>query len=454
MIWYRLKMVLAIALISIAGNVIAFDLDEAYRRSLSFNADYLAQIAATNAGVEVQNQALSLLLPQISANAAYSQNYLSSFGMTVTYTQPSFGGQFQQIILDFGKFSTYTKSKFAAEVANLQLTNARQKLMVNVAQAYFDILYAVDNLNAIRMNKDAFLAQMEQAQKSFDAGTVTVADVNDAKANYDSAAAQTIQAENNLMNRKTIFHNMTGLNPDLVQPLIDQIILELPSPESASAWSDMMKAANLNVKIARSQLNMAEEDILIARSGHYPSLSFMGNYQMFGTSNINSADSATTQAYFNQLSNIPGIPSASYSIASVGLQLSIPIASGGGINSAIRAAIANYEAAQDQLTSTLRQSDQLIINAFYQVLNGVGIVRAQTQALKSAKLKLDSSKTGYKLGIRNSVDLVMAQNEYAKALLSYNQARYQYLTYRLQLEYLAGKIDIDFIHLINNNILQ
>jgi outer membrane protein len=442
------------AITGITGHCIAFDLDEAYRRALGFNADYLAQVAATDAGVEVQNQALSLLLPQINANAAYNQNYLSSFGMTVTYTQPSVSAQFQQIVFDFGKYSTYTKGKFAAEVANLQLTNARQKLMVNVAQAYFDILYAVDNLNAIRMNKDAFLTQMQQAQKSFDSGTVTVADVNDAKANYDSALAQSIQAENNLMNRKTIFHNMTGLNPDLVQPLIDQIILELPSPESASSWSDMMKAANLNVKIARTQLNMAKEDISIARSGHFPSLSVVGNYQMYGTSNINGADSAATQTYFNQLSNIPGIPSASYSMAAVGLQLSIPIASGGGINSAIRAAIANYEAAQDQLTATLRQSDQLIINAFYQVLNGVNIVRAQTQALKSAKLKLDSSKTGYKLGIRNSVDLVMAQNEYAKTLLSYNQARYQYLTYRLQLEYLAGKIDTDFIHLINNNILQ
>src|SRR5579863_7986411 len=161
------KIILAMVIMSIACTATAFDLDEAYRRALVFNADYLAQIAATDAGVELQNQALASLLPQISATAAYNQNYLSSFGMTVTYTQPTASGSFQQVILDFGKFSTYTKSKFAAEVARLQLTNARQKLMVNVAQAYFDILYAVDNLNAIRMNKNAFLTQMEQAEKAF-----------------------------------------------------------------------------------------------------------------------------------------------------------------------------------------------------------------------------------------------------------------------------------------------
>ncbi|MCC2644521.1 MAG: hypothetical protein K0R94_299 [Burkholderiales bacterium] len=450
----RLKIILTIAIASIAGNAIAFDLDEACTRALGFNATYLAQIAATDAGLELQNQALSTFLPQISANVTYNQTYLNSSGMWVTYTQPAAAAQLQQVIIDFGKFSAYTKSKFMTEIANLQLTNARQKLMVDVAGAYFDILYAVDNLNAIRMNKDAFLTQMEQAKQSFDAGTVTVADVNDAKANYDLATAQALQAENNLMNRKTIFQNMTGLNSDLVQPLIDQIILQLPSPNTPATWSEMVKSANLNVKIARAGLNMAAQDIRIAKSGHLPVLSLIGSYQMQGTANINSADSPATQEYISQLMTIPGIPISSYNTAMVGLQLSIPISSGGGISSKVRAAIANYEAAQEQLTATLRQADQLIINAFYQVQNGVDVVKAQTQALKSAKLKLKSDKIGYKLGIRNSVDLVNSQNNYAKTLLSYNQARYQYLTYRLQLEYLAGRIDTDFIHLINNNIRQ
>lgn len=454
MIRCGLKIVLAIFVMSIASHVIAFDLDEAYTRALGFNATYLAQVAATDAGLELQNQAFATLLPQISANAIYNQTYLNSTGMIVTYNQPTTSGQLQQVILDFGKFSAYTKSKFATEVATLQLTNARQKLMVDVAQAYFDILYALDNLNAIRMNKDAFQTQMEQAKQSFNAGAVTIADVNDAKANYDSATAQAIQAENNLMNRKTIFHNMTGLNPELVQPLIDQIILELPSPNLPNEWSDMVKSANLNVKIARAQLNMATEDIQIAKAGHLPTLSLVGNYQMQGTSNITSTDSAATQAAVNQLMTIPGVPLSSYTASVVGLQLSIPIASGGGINSQVRSAIANYEAAEDQLTAVLRQSDQLIINAFYQVQNGVSAVKAQAQALKSAKLKLASDKIGYKVGIRNSVKLINSQNDFAKTLLSYNQARYQYLTYRLQLEYLAGRIDIDFIHTINNNILQ
>lgn len=454
MIRLKSSLVLLIGFMLIVTDAIAFDLDEAYARALSYNADYLTQIAATEAGVEVENQARASLLPQISGVGNYNQSYLNSAGFSVTYLQPTANAQIRQVIFDFGKFSTYTKSKFASEVATLQLTNARQKLMVDVAQAYFDILYAVDNLNTIRMNRDAFLTQMQQAQKSFSAGVVTIADVDDAKANYDSAVAQAIQAENNLINRKTIFHNMTGLNPDLVQPLIDQIILQLPMPDLAALWSDMAKAANLNVKIARLQLNMATEDIQIAKSGHMPVLSVVGNYQLFGAANVNSSNSATSQLLFSQLMTIPGIPGSSYTSSMVGLQLNIPISAGGGINSRVRSAIANYEAAQDQLNATIRQTDQSILNAFYQVQNGVSLVKAQTQALKSSKLKLYSDKIGYREGIRNSVDLINAQNDYAKALLNYNQARYQYLSYRLQLEYLAGRIDTDFIHVINNNIQQ
>lgn len=452
MIRCKFQIILLIIYMSITYNAIAFDLDEAYQGALKYNADYLAQIAATDARVEMQNQSRALLLPQITVTGNYNQNYLNSDGFSVSYLQPTAGAQIQQVVFDFGKFSTYTKSKFATEVANLQLANAKQKLMVDVAQGYFDILYALDNLNAIRMNKNAFLTQMEQAQKSFDAGVVTIADVNDARANYDLAAAQSIQAENDLINRKTIFHNMTGLNPDLVQPLIDQIILLLPKPDVAAKWSDIAKSANLNVKIARAQLNMAAEDIQIAKSGHLPILSAVGNYQIQGTANITSANSAISQTLFNQVMTIPGVPGSSYNASMVGLQLSIPLSSGGGINSQVRSAIANYEAAQNQLSATLRQTDQAILNAFYQVQNGVSIVKAQTQALKSAKLKLASDKIGYKVGIRDSVDLVSSQNDYAKTLLNYNQARYQYLTYALQLEYLAGAIDIDFIRAINNNI--
>lgn len=430
----------------------AFDLIDAYQHALQYNADYQAQIASTNALSEVEVQGFSQLLPNLTANTNYNEGYIGSSGRSAYYNQLSVGASLQQVIFDSGKFAQYDNGKLVTNLSQLQLLNANQQLIINVAKSYFDVLYANDNLVAVRINKQAFKEQVDQATVSFELGNVTVADINDAKANYDSALAQELKAENDLINKKNILNNIIGLNPDLIDPLVDKISLVPPNPESVEAWSNMAATANLNVLIAQVNLQIAAEGIAISKSGHIPTINLVGNYQYKGNININSTDSPQTQAIINELLNIPGLPISNYTNAGVGLQFSLPIFAGGGISSLVRQSIANYEAAQQQLVATKRKADQDIRNAYYQVLNGVSNVKAQTQALKSAKIKLDSDKLGYKEGDRNSIDLVNSQKNYAQTLLNYNQARYQYLTNQLQLEYLSGKIDLDYLRFINSNI--
>ena len=203
----------------------AFDLVSAYSGALNYNADFLASIAKNQAGQEKQVQGRSALLPQIGATGGISENYLNTNGASIYYHQPTVTASLKQVAFDFGKFSQYTKSKFATQVADLQLELAKQQLMVNVAQSYFDVLYAMDTLSAIRVNKAAFERQLQQARQSFKVGTVTIADVNDAQASYDASVAQEISDENDLINKKNIFRNLTGLDPEQIQPLKTDIEL-------------------------------------------------------------------------------------------------------------------------------------------------------------------------------------------------------------------------------------
>ncbi|MCC2626029.1 MAG: hypothetical protein K0R14_1902 [Burkholderiales bacterium] len=425
----------------------AADLSTSYTSALGFNADYLGQIAKNIAGQESAVQARSQLLPQISATGGYSENYLGASGSSTYYHQPTINATLSQVVFDWSKYSQYTKGKYATQVSDLQLANAKQKLIVDVATSYFDVLYAIDVLNSIKITKNALQKQLNQAEKSFTAGTVTIADVNDAKAGFDSANAQQIQAENDLINKKNIYRNLVGLDPELIQPLIDDLMLVTPTPNSPDSWSDKAKTNNINIKIAMKQVEMANMDIRIAIAGHLPSLNVAGNYLYQGAGGIDGQNSTVGQS-----ESVPGTPLSSYTTGSLGLQLNVPIYSGGAINSQVRAARATYAQSQQQLLSIQRQTDQNIKNAFWQVQNGVSIVKAQTQALKSAKLKLDSDRLGYQVGVRNSIDLVNSEKNYATAIQNYNQARYQYLNYRLQLYYLAGNIDEKLLAEINANI--
>ena len=131
-----------------------------------------------------------------------SENYFNTPGLEAFYHQPTLGASLQQVVFDWGKYSNYSKGKYAADIGNLQLDNAKQQLMVTVSKAYFDVLYAEDTLQAIKMTKEALEKQMNQAKKAFEVGSVTIADVNDAMSGFDTAAAQQIQAENDLIYKK------------------------------------------------------------------------------------------------------------------------------------------------------------------------------------------------------------------------------------------------------------
>lgn len=446
------KIVCCLAYVAVLNTANAFDLDGAYQAALEYNADYLASIAKNKSGQETEKQGRSALLPQISAAGSFGENYLSTTGASLYYNQPTFSAQLQQVIFDFSKFSTYSKSKFSTRVANLQLDQARQKLIVDVAQAYFDVLYAKDTLNAIRITKNSFQQQFNKATKSFAAGTVTVADINDAKSSYDSAVADEIKAENDLLNRKNILQNLTGLDPELIQPVVTNINLVNPNPNTVDAWSSLAKTGNLNIKIAETQMQMAKQDVNIAIAGHLPSVYASGSYQNQGNFNVDSSDPSQNNPLIATGANFPGSFPSTYQIASAAVTLNLPIYSGGAVSSQVRQAKSNYIASEQQLVSTMRKTDQDTRNAFWTVQNGVDIVKAQTQALKSAALKLKSDKMGYEVGVRNSIDLVTSEKNYYTAIQNYNQSRYQYLLSRLQLEYLTGKIDPKFLTIINANI--
>jgi outer membrane protein len=423
------------------------DLIASYTSALSYNADYLGQIAKSLADQESTALARSQLLPQAGATASFSENYLGASGTSTYYHQPTANATLSQVVFDWSKYSQYIKGKYGTQVAKLQLANAKQKLIVDVASSYFDVLYAIDVLNSIKITKNALEKQLNQAKNSFSAGTVTIADVNDAQSGFDTANAQQIQAENDLINKKNIFHNLVGLNSESIQPLITNLQLVTPIPAKAQSWSDKALTSNVNIKIALTQVEMAKQDVSIAISGHLPSLNIAGNYIYQGAGGVDVQNSEVSQSQ-----NVPGTPLSSYTNASLGLQLNVPVYSGGAVSSQVRAARANYVQSQQQLVALQRQTDQNIKNAFWQVQNGVNIVKAQTQALKSAKLKLNSDRLGYEAGVRNSIDLVNSEKNYAAAIQNYNQARYQYLNYRLQLYYLAGNIDENYLAQINTNI--
>lgn len=425
--------------------VSAKDLIDAYQSAIFHNADYLQEVFQYESSTEDLVQKKSLFFPQVSSSATLSQNYLN-FGGPLYYYQPAANFQLQQVIYDQTKFAQYTKSTQSLIFANLKLRLALQKLILNVIQSYFAVLYAYDILSTIKVSKEYFKKQLDFVKtQRFELATQV--DLADAKAAYDAACVDEIRVTDDLANNKKNFFTITGTNADLIQPLEEHIMdfkLDFKSSSKESVYQN-----NLAIKVAHAQAKINAEDININKSGHFPTASLFFNYQYQGVPNFNLFPG---NALVNQNNNILGSILSAYNVGSIMLQINIPFYSGGGISSKVREAMNMYTAAKEQLADVINQQEREMEQSLWQIDNGQNIIHAYTQALKSAKLKLSADTIAYKMDLRNSIDLTKSIKSYYNALQNYNQSRYQYLNAQVKLKYLLGQLDLESLKRINLNI--
>ena len=94
-----------------------------------------------------------------------------------------------QPLFDWGRWQNYEQSKLIVADVEVQLQQAYQDLLLRVADAYFNVLYAQDTLAATEAEKAAVAGQLESAKRNFELGNATITDTYEAQARYDLVVA-------------------------------------------------------------------------------------------------------------------------------------------------------------------------------------------------------------------------------------------------------------------------
>lgn len=419
----------------------AADLMSIYREAQSADTVYAAARATYMAGQEKLPQGLSGLLPNVTmqANSQYNdrdltfrppaQGFVSgnsrynSNGFNVTATQPLF--RFQNWI-------TYEQSKKQVSQAEAIFLQANQDLILRVAQAYFDVLLAENNVALAGAQRTAFAEQLAQAKRNFEVGTATITDANDAQARHDLAASQEIAAQNDLQIKKEALRQIIGRNPPDVSKIAGGFTPQLPSPNNIDNWVDNGTATSLQVKSAQANLDIATQDVAKNRSGHLPTLDAVATYQQ-------AAQGAGFQIG----------PGYDLDQRYVGVQLNVPLFQGGLVNSKVREAIANQDKAKQDLENTKRTVALNTRTAFLGVTSGASQIKALETALASSQTSLDSTKLGQEVGVRTQVDVLNATQQLISARRDYAQAIYTYAINVLKLKAAAGTLGDDDVAYVN-----
>lgn len=428
--------------LAFAGAAGAFDLMDAYRLAVSGDANYLVARATAEAAREALPQARAGLLPQISASASRSRNDTEQTtqnaltGRDVSrqydYTAKNASLNLRQPLLRLGSVANYFQAQAQVAGAEATLEKDTQVLALRVTSAYFDVLVAGERLDSVRSQKEAYAGQLVASERALAHGFGTRTDIDDARARFDMAAAQEIEAQHlwGVAER-----TLAGILNQRVQAAtlarIDAQRLRLEPPsEKLDAWIARAEEQNPELRAIRSNIEVAEREVDKGRAAHLPTLDLVAS-----RSNSDS-DSNTTIG-------------TQYWTSSIGVQLNIPLYAGGQVNSAIRQARANLEKARQQYEAGRRQLEVEVAKEFGAVEQGVARVKALEQAQRSAEQALRSSRKGVEAGTRNSIDVLNALQQLSATRLELAQARTAYALGWLKLKAAAGMLGEQDVHEVN-----
>ena len=374
------------------------------------------QAAANHSGIH--NAAASATGTQSPImNGGYSQN---SCGLSVT--QPIF---YYQQWVQFDKASKQVKAAYASYAA------AEQDLIVRSVNTYFNVLKAIDTLKFKQAQRVAFEKFLDQTEQRYRVGLIAITDVQIAKAQRDSAYAEEIAAQNSVENQKEQLREITGQPIDHFTALKKNIPLTAPKPTTLEAWVKLALEQNFSLQSLRYQNEVSRADIQLTKAGHLPTLNLNG---------------ITTRT-----SNTPILPRNTNS--AIGLQVTIPLFSGGLVNSQTKQAVHLYEKNQSDLERLYKQIESQTRQNYRNVMTQISQTQALQQAIVSNRSALKATEASFNVGSRTIVDVLNAQSNLIKAEQDYANARYDYMIQSVQLKQAAGTLSpLDIIEI--NALLQ
>ncbi len=440
----KLGLALLLAACALPGRAQEFsqaqDLLQIWQLALQRDPLFAASQAGRDAEQERIPQARAQLLPYITADGVAEvddRRRISGLNNSNNDRRALWALTLTQPIIDISAWGGLQRAEYIASLADIEQANAYQNLILRVAQAYFDILAAQDTLRALRAEKAAVDTQLRAARQGFELGSTTIADTYEAQARLDLLNAGELQAENLLQISLDQLARLINQRPGKLAELPPGTVLPAPSPNRLTDWTDQSAQSSLEVAHAQVAAKIAEKQIDIAKSQHYPRLSLQAT-----------TGSATDRGLYNT----DGGPRSLNS--SIGLQLSIPIFTGGEISSVVREQTSRLQQARYQLEDAKRQSVQSTQRYFSGVTSGLAQINALQAAERSSQASLQANQTGYEVGVRINIDVLNAQQQLYETQRGLARARYDTLMSSLRLKASSGILTDQDIIAVNQLLTE
>ncbi len=424
------RKIVSLAVSSIAwvlsAPVYSLGILDAYSLALEKDPTFQAAIKEKEAGDEAKNIGRAGLLPKVSLNYQnaprnwQTQKYQTSdiFGNVSDVTKRqqyrSYAGSvtLTQPLFDYEAYAKYKTGVAQSLMADEKYRSKYLELAVRVISAYVSVAYAKDQIALAEAQKAAYKEQLALNDRLMTAGEGTVTDVAETQARYSLAEAQVIEARDVLDSAQRELEVIIGIPLDQLDALqtLRQGKFQV-SPLRFTAFDDWQKLAmerNPQLASSRHGVEAARYDVERNRAGFMPQVQLYASH----SENDSSSDNTVNQKYRTD---------------SVGVQVSMPIYSGGGVAASTRQAAARYGQAKYELDAQVGSIMNDLRKQFNQCISSQAKLRAYELAVKSATTQVEATRQSVLAGQRVNVDVLNAEQQLYAAQRDLAEAKYTYI---------------------------
>jgi protease secretion system outer membrane protein len=352
----------------------------------------------------------------------------------VSYDSTNAYVQLQQPLLNYNRYAQYQRGAALAAQGVATFAVREQETGIRVARAYFNALLAYDNLALQRSLTESLAGQVKGLEARFESDEGTKTDVQETRARLAVARADIIEAEDDLQVALRELEAVLGAAPQRLAAMGERFPLLPLSPAGLEDWRERARFNNAEVRAAREAVNVAEAEVERARSQYFPTMDLVAS--------VGKADSENLST-LSQRSNT----------FVIGVQVNIPIFTGGYTSANVSRARLELRTLQQELNAVMERVDAEVTRQYTNVEGGADRIRALEVAVESSHLTLDSARKSFEYGLFSNLDVLKAQDTLYQARFQLVSARLEYLLARFQLATAAGDLHSGQFDVLNDAYL-
>ncbi|MBS0154534.1 MAG: TolC family protein [Nitrospira sp.] len=441
---YLLVLLLILSPVAEAAERQSANLLELYDLALATNPVVEGRKYSVVQAEAQKDQARSKLLPQVSATGFISWNELSQETTNALTRQTTdFTTQYQglrgvvqarQTLFDLASYRAYEGTGFTLKQAEQDLADARMSLATDLVDRYLECLEATDEASYLQSELDLTDGDTQRIRRMYERAMAKVTDLYEVEAYYQTLKTRELEIHNAKAVALEKVREIVGISvADLARLIKD----ELPQvPGQPDQWVANAVTHHPAIQALHHAMDAAAKTIASQWANHLPlvSLQMSGIYAKNGGFDNRQLDP--------------------YTVGTLGLQLNMPLYSGGGVKAGEREAIARFEMTKYKHLQKQREIERETRTAYLNAQTGYSRIASTAREVEARVKARDGQQRGYELGAATIVALLESKKNLLKSRFAYAKARYDYIRSLVALRVWGGTLTRTDLEEINSWLAQ